>query len=75
MSATLNTAKRTKSTLNMSTTNPRNARSMRLPTAPASSRVRVSLPRGCLNSSRHRARASRTDITRESSASAQVFCT
>ena len=72
MSATLNTAKFINSTLNISTTKPRSARSMRLPTAPASSRVRVTLPRGWRKKFFQMATASTTDMTRDTRVRTQV---
>ena len=49
ISATLNTAKSMKVVSNMSVTKPKAARSMRLPTAPASTRARGSRPQGWRN--------------------------
>ena len=72
MSATLKTAKFMNSTLNISTTKPRNTRSIRLPTAPASSRVRVTLPTGWRKNPFQMASASTADMVREIKASTQV---
>jgi len=72
ISATLNTAKCINSTLNISTTKPRNARSIRLPTAPARISVRQVLPRGWRKKFFQIASASTTDMTAEIKVSSQV---
>ena len=72
MSATLKTGKFINVVANISVTKPNSSRSMKLPTAPPSSRARESMPMGFGSTFFASAAASSTDTTPESSASTQV---
>ena len=72
MSATLNTAKWMNRVWNMSVTYPNTARSIRLPTAPASTRDRVSMARGWGNTFFSSSTTRATDTTRDTTVRIQV---
>ena len=64
-SARLKTANLTKSTWTISVTYPITARSIRLPTAPASNSIRVKRPKGWRTQRRRMARISRRETSSE----------